>query len=180
MSAEGRMEKKSQAALEFLMTYGWAIIVVLVAVVALRYIYYPCIFYAEHSDYFKSNCLKIPQVDIIVDSEPDIIVDSEPELLDICNKLVVNNEVYPFLEVMGNGLKKANGANFVAYRTPAELRSNLDIFNVDNLILCGVPVELCYTENNDIKGGTYCLNWLLEVPVFINDFDNWYKFIRKN
>ena len=105
----------------------------------------------------------------------DVNVDSEPELQDICNRLVVNNKVYPFLEVMGNGLRKANGAEFVAYKTPAELRSDLDIFNVDGLILCGVPAELCYTENDDIKGGTYCMNWLLEVPVIYRDFVEWYQ-----
>ena len=158
------MKRKSQVALEFLMTYGWAILVILIMIGALAYfgVLSPCKFIPE-----SSGCpLNKPQ---------DVVVDSEPELLDICNKLVVNNEVYPFLEVMGNGLKKANNAQFVAYKLPAELRSNLEIFNVDNLILCGVPTELCYTENNDIKGGTYCLNWMLEVPVRYNDFAEWYK-----
>ena len=105
----------------------------------------------------------------------DVVVDSELELQEVCNQLVVNNEVYPFLEVMGNGLRKENDAQFVTYKFPAELRSDLEIFNVDGLILCGVPAELCYTENDDIKGGSYCLNWLLEVPVFINDFSEWYQ-----
>ena len=170
--AEDKKSRKSQAALEFLMTYGWAVLVVLVVIGVLAYfgVLNPCRFYPESSDYFQKNCpINAPKEDII---------DSEPELQDICNKLVVNNEVYPFLEVMGNGLKKENNAQFVAYKFPAELRSNLDIFNVDGLILCGVPTELCYTENDDIKGGTYCLNWLLEVPVFINDFNKWYQNIK--
>ena len=105
----------------------------------------------------------------------DVVVDSELELQEVCNQLVVNNEVYPFLNVMGNGLRKENDAQFVTYKFPAELRSDLDIFNVEGLIFCGVPTELCYTENDDIKGGSYCLNWLLEVPVFINDFSEWYQ-----
>lgn len=37
MINKGRVNKKSQAAMEFLMTYGWAILVVLVAVGALAY-----------------------------------------------------------------------------------------------------------------------------------------------
>ena len=166
MSAEDKMKtRKSQAALEFLMNYGWAILVVLIAVGALAY-------------FGVLNPLKpkIIEVDTISNyGELDIVVDSEPELQDICNSLVLNNTVYPFLEVMGNGLKKANGAEFVAYKFPAELRSDLDIFNVDGLILCGVPTELCYTENDDIKGGTYCINWLLEVPVNYDEFSEWYQ-----
>ena len=172
VSAEDKKSRKSQVALEFLMTYGWAILVILVAVGALAYFGFfdnlkLCKISPEHSNYFKKNC--------IVTKNPNITIESEFQLQDICNKLVVNNEVYPFLEVMGNGLKKENNAQFVAYKFPAELRSNLDIFNVDGLILCGVPTELCFTENDDIKGGTYCLNWLLEVPVFINDFNKWYQ-----
>lgn len=154
------MKRKSQAALEWIMTYGGAILIVLLAVAILAFF-----------GVFEKNK---PQ------DAPDVVVDSEFELQEICNKLVVNNEVYPFLEVMGNGLKKANGAEFIAYKFPAELRSDLDIFNVDRLILCGVPAELCYTENNDIKGGTYCMNWVLEVPVFIEDFNNWYQKSERN
>ena len=146
--------RKSGVLLDFLLTYGWAILVIFVVIAVLAYLGFP-------------QNIQAPK--------EDIVIDSEPELLDVCNKLVVNNEVYPFLEVMGNGLKKSNGAEFVAYKIPSELRSNLDIFNVDKLILCGVPTELCYTENNNIKGGTYCLNWVLEVPVFIDDFNSWYE-----
>ena len=105
----------------------------------------------------------------------DVVVDSEPELQDVCNKLVVNNNVYPFFEIMGNGLRKENYAQFVTYKFPAELRSDLEIFNVDNLILCGVPAELCYTENDDIKGGSYCVNWLLEVPINYQEFGVWWQ-----
>lgn len=166
---------KSQIVLDFLMTYGWAILVVLVAVAALAYFYFNCESAPKHSVWFKKNCPTNIPIPIVVDSEPDVFVDSEPELLDICNRLVVNNEVYPFLEVMGNGLRKANGAEFVAYKSPAELRSNLDIFNVDELILCGVPIELCYIENNDIKGGTYCILMRLEVPIDYNEFSGWYQ-----
>ena len=146
--------RKSEVALDFLMTYGWFMLLLVIAIIA-----------------FFVVLEKKSQV-----SEPDIdvVVDSEPELWDICNKLVVNNEVYPFLEVMGNGLRKANGANFIIYKTPAELNSNLDIFNVDGMILCAVPAELCYTENNDIEGGTYCLMMKLEVPVRFQDFSKWY------
>lgn len=165
--------KKSQAALEFLFTYGWAILVILVAIGALAYfgVLSPCKVYPESSDYFKKNC---PVNSPVVED----VVDSEPELLDICNKLVVNNKVYPFLEVMRNGLKKVNGAEFVAYKSPAELRSDLDIFNVDRLILCSVPIELCYIENNNIAGGTYCLLMSLEVPVDYQNFNEWYGEVR--
>lgn len=160
MSAGDKMERKSQAALEWIMTYGWAILIVLLIVlIAIGSLAYFGIINPEKS--------KQQQV--------DIVIDSEPELQDICNKLVVNNDVYHFLEVMGNGLKNENNAQFVAYKFPAELRSDLDIFNVDGLILCGVPAELCYNENNGIKGGTYCLNWVLEVPVLINEFNEWYQ-----
>ena len=162
--------RKSQAALEFIMTYGWAILVVLVAVgwALIGFgVLSPCKFYPEDSDYFQQNCPIInPQEDV---------VDSEPELQEICNKLVVNNEVYPFLEVMGRGLKNANNAQFVIYKLPAELRSNLDIFNVDGLILCGVPAELCFNEGDDVEGGTYCLLMRLEVPVKFLDYIEWYQ-----
>ena len=163
--------RKSQVALEFIMTYGWAVLVVLVAVGALAYfgVLMPnCRFSPVSSEYFKKNCL----VNISIPKE-DIVVDSEPELIDVCNRLVVNNTIYPFLEVMSNGLKKENNAQFVIYKTPAELRSDLDIFNVDNLILCSVPIELCYTENKYMQGGTYCLLMTLEVPVDYEDYSEW-------
>lgn len=157
MSAEDKMKRKSQVTLKF-MIYGVGILVVLLIVALLAFF-----------GIFEKD-----------KPQQDVIVDSELELSEICNKLAVNNEVYPFLDVMGNGLKKENGAEFIAYKFPAELRSDLDIFNVDKLILCGVPAELCYTENNDIKGGTYCILMKLEVPIFIEDFNNWYANITKS
>lgn len=162
------MKRKLQAALEWIMTYGWAILIVLVVVGTFAYF--------GVFEKFKPQPIIVPLVN---NQNPDIIVDSEPELQDICNRLVVNDEIYPFLKVMGKSLKNENNAQFVAYKSPAELRSDLDIFNVDGFILCGVPAELCYTENNDIKGGTYCILMMLEVPVFMDDFDNWYAKITK-
>ena len=177
MSAEENKGRKSQAALEFIMTYGWVILVVLAAVGAFAYSGFlsPCNFYPEYSEYFKQNCPTTNPIPVVTDTQEDISIDWKPDLQDICNELVVNNEVYPFLEVMGKGLRKANNAQFVAYKFPAELRSDLDIFNVDGLILCGVPAELCYTENNDIKGGSYCVNWVLEVPVTYQNYVEWYQ-----
>ena len=157
------MGRKSQATLEFLLTYGWAILLVLFMVALLAFF----------GLFEKKSEIEVETINDY--GKIDIVVDSEPELQDICNKLMVNNEVYPFLEVMGNGLRKANGAEFIAYKFPAELRSDLEIFNVDSLILCGVPAELCYTENNDIKGGTYCILMVLEVPVKYQEFAEWYQ-----
>ena len=174
LSAEDKMKlRKSQVALDFLMNYGGAILVVLgvVGILVFSGILSPnsCKIAAEYSNYFKKNCLVTENKSVV----------SEFQLQEICNKLVVNNEVYPFLEVMGRGLKKENGAQFVTYKFPAELRSDLDIFNVDGLVLCGVPTELCYNENKDIKGGTYCLLWNLEIPVVYRDFTEWYQNAKK-
>ena len=164
MSAEDNMGRKLQTALEFIMNYGWIIFIGLIIVGFFNYFYLNCESNPKYSLWFK-GCPTTNPIPVVTDTQEDIGVDSEHELQAVCNKLVVNNEVYPFLEVMGNGLKKENDAQFIAYKFPAELRSDLDIFNVDDLILCGVPAELCYTENNDIRGGTYCLNWVFEVPL---------------
>ena len=168
MSAEDNVKRKSQATLDFIMTYGWAFLVVLIVIVVLGHFYFNCENAPRYSVWFTDCPIASPP-------KEDFVVDSEPELQVICNKLVVNNIVYPFLEVMGNELRKANNAQFVTYKFPAELRSNLDIFNVDDLILCGVPTELCYTKNNDIKGGTYCFLMILEVPVLYLDYVRWYQ-----
>mgnify|MGYP001619472072 FL=1 len=62
MSEKKKMDKKSQAALEFLMTYGWAILVVLVAIAALAYfgVLSPCKFVPSSAGCEKENTTTTP------------------------------------------------------------------------------------------------------------------------
>jgi len=144
------------------MTYGWAILVVLCAIGALAY------FGVFAPDKYLED---IPEEE----AQPTGELKMEYSLDFICNNLMVDENIYPFLKVMGDGLMEQNNADGMIYREEVFVDSDYELLTQTGRIFCSVPVELCFTENNDYAGGSYCMVWRLETPLIHKEWVEWYE-----
>lgn len=167
--------KKGLQAMEFLINYGWAILVVLVMIGTLAY------FGVLNPNKFYS-CDVVNKENIVSEYGRCGINEEQKSFDDIsynvCNNLVVNDNVYPFLKAMGGGLVRENKATSIFYNVEdVELKSDIEIFKNTRMIFCSVPVELCFTENSDYSGGSYCLLMRIEVGIDYlgNEWKEWFE-----
>ena len=137
-------EKKGQA-MEFFMTYGWAILVVLVAVGALAY-------------------FGVLDPKNRYDICTNLVVEKDG-----------TDNVYPTLNNTGYNLLRDTHTDSIFYIVEdAEPKSDDKMFQESGLVFCHVPVELCLTSLYG-DGVSICQDWSFTIPVIRTEFSEWYE-----
>ena len=140
--------KKGQETIEFLMTYGWALLVVLLAIAALAYF-----------GVFE-NLLKIPETEFF---------NNETKHMYVCNNLDYiddngNLKVYPGIIDSKFSLESGWSFRVIDMYGNTTYPKTWD----ENGVMCAMPVEICDIDN------TYCMKIDMIISVPYRDWENWH------
>lgn len=172
------MNKKSQACMEFIMTYGWAILVLMVAVGALAYfgVFNKCSFMPKDSIYYNENCI----------SERE---KADKKATELCENLYKEGERYPEYQEKINGMKEVMTIGVIYLpespnipdNNPRIMQTGIEgnelkwMGNISNIksVFCIIPSEICFLT----AGITTCV---LEQHRMQFDYDRWRNWFYEN
>lgn len=131
------------------MTYGWAILVILVAIGTLAYF---GVFQNPKDIKFICNNLVVSGDGI--------------------------DYVYPSLNTTGYDLLANSNVVSVLYDvSKAELKSDKNMLKERGIVFCRVPIDACLTMIQD-AGVSICQQWSFTIPVVYNEFLEWFANVK--
>jgi len=154
--------KLKQAILEFLLNYGWAILIILVAGGALAYlgVLSPCKFYPKDSAYYMQKCIEKPA------EKQTTRADMDYEALMLCENLRVNDKIYPEYQEKINLMQNSTPEGWVYIpespniieNKPRLLRTGIEdnpykwTGNLSEIktVFCLIPSEICFPVTTNI------------------------------